>query len=76
MSISVAGGKRIAEVLVEESTIVNPENPIYEVKDGSIEFKNVSFKYSENAEKTNNINIENAGKINNTNTVDGENNNS
>ncbi len=59
LSISVAGGKRIAEVLVEESTIVNPENPIYEVKDGSIEFKNVSFKYSENAEKNalSNINL-------------------
>lgn len=51
MSISVAGGKRIAEVLEEQSTLVNPEKPVYEVQDGSIEFKNVSFKYSVTAEK-------------------------
>lgn len=36
LSISVAGGKRIAEVLEEQSTLVNPENPIYEVLDGKI----------------------------------------
>lgn len=39
-------GKRIVEVLAEKSTLTNPENPLYEVKDGSIEFDNVSFKYS------------------------------
>lgn len=51
LSISMSGIKRIAEVLKEEPTIKNPENPIYDVKDGSIEFKNVSFKYSEHAKK-------------------------
>ncbi len=50
ISMAVAAGRRIAEVLVEEPTIKNPENPIYEVDNGEIEFKNVSFKYSKNAE--------------------------
>ena len=51
LSISMSGIKRIAEVLKEKPTIENPKNPIYDVKDGSIEFKNVSFKYSEHAQK-------------------------
>ena len=50
ISLATAAGKRIAEVLNEEPSIKNPEEPIYEVKDGSIEFDNVSFKYSKNAE--------------------------
>lgn len=41
--------RRIGEVLVEEPTLVNPENPVYEVKDGSVDFEGVSFKYSEKA---------------------------
>ena len=49
--ISTASAKRIAEVLVEESSIVSPEDAITSVKDGSIEFENVCFKYSETAEK-------------------------
>ena len=59
LSISLASIKRIAEILNEESTIKNPLNPIYEVKDGSIEFKNVSFKYSKTAHKNTleNINL-------------------
>ncbi len=59
LSISVAGGKRIAEVLTEKSTLTNPENPIYEVKSGDIEFRNVSFKYNSDAEKNalENINL-------------------
>lgn len=48
--MSVACAKRINEVLTEESSIVSPENPITEVTDGSIEFENVCFKYSESAE--------------------------
>jgi ATP-binding cassette, subfamily B, multidrug efflux pump len=54
-----ASSKRVAEVLVETPTIQNPENPVYDVKDGSVEFKNVSFKYNEKAEKNalNNINL-------------------
>lgn len=43
--------KRISEVLKEEPTILNPENPIMEVSDGSINFDHVSFKYSLEAEK-------------------------
>ena len=42
---------RIVEVLKEESTIHNPENPVFDVKDGSVEFENVNFKYSDKAEK-------------------------
>ena len=49
--MSVASAKRIAEVLNEESTIVSPENAITDVKDGSIEFNGVCFKYSKSAEK-------------------------
>lgn len=51
ITISGESAKRIVEVIKEKSTLTNPENPIYEVKDGSISFENVSFKYSEKAEK-------------------------
>lgn len=51
LSLSVTSMRRVSEVLNEKSTIENPENPIYELNDGSIEFNNVSFKYSEHAEK-------------------------
>ena len=51
ITISNASMQRIYEVLKEESTIKNPENPIKEVADGSIDFNNVSFKYHEGAEK-------------------------
>lgn len=43
--MAITSGKRIAEVQNEEIDIVNPENPIYEVKDGSIEFENVDFAF-------------------------------
>ena len=49
--ISTTSAKRVYEVLVEEPTIKNCENPIYEVKDGSVSFEGVSFKYSKTAEK-------------------------
>ena len=57
--LAIESGRRIAEVLVEKPDLTNPENPIMEVNDGSIEFKNVSFKYSMEAEKfaLENINI-------------------
>ena len=57
--MSIEGIRRIAEVLEEESTIQNDPNPIYEVKDGSVVFDNVNFKYKESAEKytLENINI-------------------
>ena len=57
--LSLEGIRRIGEVLLEEPTIKNPENPIMAVKDGSIVFDNVNFKYSETAEKNTleNVNI-------------------
>ena len=60
IAISVESAKRICEVLVEKPTLSNPENPIMEIKDGSIKFDNVTFKYSEKAEKPSlkNINVE------------------
>ena len=51
ITISRASGERIVEILKEESTLKNGENPIHEVKDGSITFENVSFAYSEKNEK-------------------------
>lgn len=59
LTMSLASGKRVAGVLNEKSTLANPENPVYEVKDGSIEFDNVSFSYSTKAEKPilNDINL-------------------
>lgn len=44
--------ERITEVLNEKSDLANCENPIYEVKDGSITFKNVNFSYSKNIENS------------------------
>ena len=49
--MSLDSARRICEILNEKSTLDNPENPIYEVSDGSIDFENVSFKYASNAEK-------------------------
>ena len=51
--------RRIGEVLDEEPTIVDPENPIEEVNDGSVIFNNVSFKYKQEAERysVSNLNI-------------------
>ncbi len=43
--------RRIGEVLDEEPTIVDPENPVMEVEDGSVIFNNVSFKYNKEAER-------------------------
>ena len=45
ISMSSASFKRINEVLVEEPDIRNPENPVWEVADGSIEFDHVNFRY-------------------------------
>ena len=50
ITMSQESMKRICEVLNEESTLHNPENPVCEVRDGSIEFNNVSFKYNKEAE--------------------------
>jgi ATP-binding cassette subfamily B protein len=51
LSMSIEGGRRIAEVLKTESDIVSPENAVTEVKDGSIRFEDVRFKYSATANK-------------------------
>lgn len=51
VTISATSAKRIYEVLEEKSDIVDPENPVMSVKDGSIDFNGVSFKYSKTAEK-------------------------
>lgn len=51
LTMSSESMKRITEVLDEESVLKNPENPITEVKDGSIDFCDVSFKYSKSAKK-------------------------
>ena len=50
ITMSIASVKRIYEVLEEKTDIVNPENPIYEVKNGDVDFENVYFKYDINSE--------------------------
>ena len=50
ITISLESMRRITEVLSEESTMKNPESPVTEIKDGSIDFRNVSFKYSRKSE--------------------------
>ena len=52
LTMSSAAAKRIVEVITEEPTVKNPENPCMEVADGSIEFKNVFFKYNDTEEST------------------------
>ena len=51
LSMSLESARRISEVLVTESDLASPENGVKEVKDGSICFKNVNFKYSAAANK-------------------------
>jgi len=51
MTMSAASAKRICEVLNEESTLKNPENPDYEIPDGSITFEHVTFRYNDHAER-------------------------
>lgn len=43
---SAASAKRVAEIIEEEPDIVNPEQPVYEIADGSVEFRNVRFDYA------------------------------
>lgn len=59
ITMSMASARRIAEVLNEKADITNPENPDFDVPDGSIEFKNVNFRYNNTSEKPilENINI-------------------
>lgn len=60
VTMSTASARRIAEVLNEKASITNPENPDYQVTDGSIRFENVTFRYNANSEKPvlDNINLE------------------
>ena len=51
ITISYASMERAEEILDEKSDLHNPENPVYEVKDGSIEFDHVNFAYGKNADK-------------------------
>ena len=59
LTLSAASGKRIAEVLDEKPELNNPENPVFDVKDGSVKFENVSFSYKKGSGKNvlNNINL-------------------
>ncbi len=60
LTMSIESMKRICEVLNETPSIVSPENPVSEVKNGDISFKNVSFKYSKDAKRfaLENVNLE------------------
>jgi ATP-binding cassette subfamily B protein len=49
MTMSAASARRISEVLNEEPSLKNPENPVMEVKDGSIDFEDVDFSYKADA---------------------------
>ena len=51
MTMSAASAKRIAEVLEEKADITNPEQPDYDVTDGSIRFDHVTFRYNKQSEK-------------------------
>ena len=60
VTMSAASGNRVSEVLNEESTLKNPENPVMDVKDGSISFRHVMFSYNDTAQEPvlNDINLE------------------
>ena len=58
LTMSMESMKRICEVLDEEPNLHNPKNPIYTVKDGSIDFNNVNFKYSKTASRNSLSNID------------------
>ncbi len=51
ITMSRASAERISEILSEESSLKNPENPVTEVKDGSVEFDNVGFSYKNDKDK-------------------------
>ena len=55
LTMSAASADRITEVLVEEPDIVDPEDPLYEVPDGSIRFDNVHFTYKKDGEGDENL---------------------
>lgn len=51
ITMSAESARRIVEVVSEESTLSSPENAVHEVKDGSVDFDGVSFRYSAKSEK-------------------------
>lgn len=51
ITMSIESAERIIEVLTEKSNLTSPENALTEVKDGSVDFDSVSFKYSKKAER-------------------------
>ncbi len=60
LTMASASGKRIAEVIDEKADLTNPENPVMEVKDGSISFENVDFAYDRTSDEPvlKNINLD------------------
>ena len=60
ISLSKGSMDRICEVLNERTTLPKPQNPVFEIKDGSVIFENVSFAYSQKSDVSvlNNINLE------------------
>ena len=52
MSMSIASARRVSEVLTEKSDLSNPENPVYEVANGEIEFNHVDFSYYGDRDKS------------------------
>ncbi len=60
LTMSAESARRIEEVIAEKSDLTNPENPITFVKDGSVSFENVNFRYSKTAERNvlDNVNLE------------------
>ena len=52
LTMAQAAGKRICEVLDETSSLQNPENPVYEVENGDVDFEHVEFKYSASAKRS------------------------
>ena len=59
LTMSRAPMKRACEILLEEPELRNPEKPVAEVKDGSIDFENVSFRYAKTAKRNSleNVNV-------------------
>lgn len=51
ISIAKTSADRVVEVLNEKSNLANPDNPVYEVPNGDVEFDDVDFKYSEKADR-------------------------
>ncbi len=57
LTMSIESAERVVEVLNENSSLTNPPHPIYEVKNGSIDFDNVSFRYGQSKMILNDINL-------------------